>query len=741
MVVYNKTDRVFLTVTRNTVDAPLDTLEANGVSAATTVGKYVFLAANGNTLSSTSTARWDTSANFSQAVVWIRGGAFSRKYSVKVRLQNGTLVSTTYTTPTSSYQGVLNTSSIAASDPEYTKKVNDLVNAHNGLVTNWIGTSTAAVQPDAIASTIAAQLVAAGLTGTTVVGSHIVFPLALLVKSLEVDDGGDGSLIRGVADEIESVDKTSVVHYVGKVVKVRSRNAAEAFYLKAIAKDKLVTTGYTEVTWVEGAGVEHAITGGLFYATISGSNFYVASSATLLNALIAGAHPTFPVSAAGDADSAPLPFFAGREVSYLGTFQNRLLIGSGGVLALSKTEDYLNFFRSTLLTVPGDDPFEMQPSGSEDDNLRHSVLYDQDLVIFGNKRQYTIRGNAALTPTSANMAVMSSYEDVAQAGPVSAGGFIFYAKRGNGSSSVHQIQPGQTDNSPESFPASSQLDSYIAGGIIEMASATGSPSLLLARTTGARNSIYCFTYLDKPDGRKLDSWSRWDFNPVLGPIIGMSVLDGGVDLYFLRESAAGTFYTIADFQAIATSQSSKPYLDSNRPWASVVSGTGSVTASSGAGWVAAYDTTSERRFTGTALANAADLLASYPGEPGLTVGAGNDAYFIPTNPFMRDGKGKAIISGRLTISKLLVAFKDSIGFRSTLTYRGVSQAPVEFNGRIMGSPSNLVGVEPISTGTHSVPVGIETREYSLKIAARRWYPFTVTALEWVGQFFNRVQRF
>lgn len=741
MVAYNKTDSVFLNLVRNTVDAGLDTMTANGIAAVAAVGKYIFAAANGVTISGSSTPLWDTPANLSQAVIWIRGGAFSRKYSVKVRLQSGTLVSATYTTPSSSYQGVLNTSDILTGDPDYTKKVNDRVNAYNGAVTNWIGSSTAAVQPDAIANSIATQLVAAGLTGTTIVGSHVVFPPSLLVRSVEVDDGGDGSLIRGVADEIESVDKTSVVHYVGKVVKVRSRNASEAFYLRAVAKDKSVTTGYTEVTWVEGAGVQHTISGGLYYGTIVGSSFFLASSAALLTALTAGTHPTFTASTAGDVDSAPAPFFVGRQVSYLGTFQNRLLVGSGGVLAVSKTEDYLNFYRSTVLTLPADDPFEMQPTGSEDDTLRHSTLYDQDLVLFGNKRQYVIQGKTALTPTSANMAVMANYEGVADCEPVGAGGFIFYAKRGGDSSSVHQIQPGLTESSPESFPASSQLDDFLSGGAIEMASSTGSPSLLFLRTTGMRNSLYTFAYLDKQDGRKMDSWSRWDFNSCLGTLIGMSVVTDGIELYFLRESASGTFYVVADFVSVVTSLSDKPYLDSNRPHAQVAAGTGSVGLGAGTGWAAAFDETSGRRFTGTALSNVAALITSYPGEPGLQVGATQDAYFIPTNPYMRDGKDKAILSGRLTVTKLIVAFKNTIGMKWQLSYRDVAADPVEFNGRILGDHNNLVGVEPISTGQHSIPIGQETRDYTLKLSARRWYPFTVTAIEWTGQFFNRVQRF
>ncbi len=740
MLVYNKTDRVFMTLVRNVVDAPLDLLESGGVSAIAGVGRYLFMTGNDVAISGTSTDVWNTDTNFERAVVWIRGGAYSRKYTVSVRLQAGSVVTVDYTTPSSSYQTPLDTSGIAASDPEYTKKVNDIVNAHSGAVTNWIGTSTAAIQPAAIAESLRLLLVAAGID-CTLEGSHICFNHNDPVKSLEVDDGGDGTLIRGVADEVEAVDKVSVIHHVGKVVKVRSRNAAEAYYLKAIAKDNLVTTGYTEVTWIEGAGTEHAITGGLFYATAVGSNFYIASTAALLNTLTAGDHPTFSISTAGDADSAPTPFFVGKVVTYLGTFQNRLLVGCGGVLSVSTTNDYLNFFRTTVLTLPASDPFEMQPSGSENDNLRYGVMYDQNLVIFGDQRQYVISGRVALTPTGANMPVMSTYEGVTDAPPVAAGGFIFYTKRGVKFSSVHQIQPGQNENSPESFPASSQVDSYLLGGVTEMLSSTGTPSTLFLRTTGARNSLYTFSYLDKPDGRKMDAWSRWDFNTVLGDVIGFSSVVDGLVTFFLRTDSDGDIYVVADNCPLTTGLSTKPYLDSNRPWASVDAGTGSVTEDSGDEWAAAFDETSNRRFTGTLLPNVGTLQESYPGEPGLTVGALQEAYFIPTNPFMRDGKGKAILSGRLTVTKLIMSFKKSTGFKWLITYRGTVESEREFNGRILGDPENLIGVEPISTGQHNVPVGRETRQYEIKLSARRWYPFTATALEWVGQFFNRVQRF
>lgn len=739
-LVYNKTSNTWLTTVRPVGDVQLTAAEEAGVAAVTSVGKYVFMSGNTVPAASNSVNIWNEPINLSRVVVWVRGGAYSRTYTVSVVSQTNVTTTVAYTTPSSSYQGVLTTSDILTSDPDYTKKVNDRVNDYNSAVTAWIGTSSAAVQPGAIATQLALLFNAAGIT-CVAIGSHICFDGGELLKSVTVDDGGDGSLMRGVADEINTADRTSVIHYVGKVVKVRGSGSSEAYYLKAVSKNPSVTSGYTEVTWVEGAGVQRNITSGLIYLTIVGSVAYWASSATLLATITPGPHPTFASSSVGDDDTSPMPYFATHLITYLGTFQNRLLIGSGGVLMCSRTDDYLNFFRSTALSLPANDAFEMFPQGSEDDVLVSSTLYDQDLVIFGRARQYVIPGSQALTPTSAAMPVMSSYENVTDAVPVSAGGFVFYAKGGTGFASLHQIQPGQTAKSPESYPASSQIGKYLAGRATEMVSHTGTPTnILFLRTDGKRNSVFTFSYLDKQDGRKLDAWSRWDFNPALGPVVGMSLEPDGLTIYFIRADG-NAVWLVADRVSLLTSISDEAYLDSTRPYGSVELGAGSVTLASGASWAVVFDSTSTRRFTGVPLPQAATLLATYPDEPQARVGALSDASVTLTNPFMRDQKGKAITSGRLTITKLTVAYKNSAGFTWDLTYRkGVTES-TDFIGRILGDPDNIIGVEPISTGQYSVPVGREVRDYTLTIKARKWYPFVLTNIEWGGQFFNRVQRF
>lgn len=627
-------------------------------------------------------------------------------------------------------------------NPNYAKQVTDITNAFNTAVTNWIGTSAEAIQPNNIAESLRLAAVAAGMSGATRDASTIIFDN---VKAVIVNDGGDGTLIRGVANEVASIDDVSDIHMIGKIVRIKARHSEEVFYLRAETQDPAITSGYTEVTWVEAAGTVHHIDSALVYATVIGTTLHVASSATLLNVLTSGDTPDYVDSTAGDANSAPLPFFIGRKISYLGVFQDRLVVGAGAVVRCSRISDYLNFFQSSIVTVLANDPLEMLSQGSEDDELRYSALYDRDLVIFGKLRQYIISGRVALTPTSANMQVMSSLSNAAEAPPLAVANVIFYGQIGEKSSSVHQIQPGQVAESPESFINSSQIDTYLTGSLIELCN-HAKPTHLFVRTSGARNSVFCFSYLEKVgEGRVQDAWGRWDFNATLGPVIGMSRTPDGLLVYRLQHGikgdASGTdTWVVADLCPLTTGLALYPYLDSIRPWSQVATDDQAVHSASLGDYRIAFDSTSDFRFIGDVLLSADDLLAEFPDATGPQVGAFQDSYFIPTNPFVRDRNDKAITQGNLTVTAIVASFNDTSGYQTEITEGQATEVHL-YNGRTMGDINDNIGREPVTDALQSIPIGRETRQYSLLIRARAWMPFTLTALEWVGQFFNRTQRF
>lgn len=835
--VYDRTTNQFLPLVRNTVDAQLDLLVSGGVSALTAIGKYVFMA--GYTTPSTASTynAWADATNKNDAVVWIRGGTYSRLYSVDATRSDGTQFHFEYKTPTSAYPGTLDTSSVpvyaadpaggtqadteaayivpvgglgqfvlgwaawnptgmtvkkgtttltnvspatptttgqyawaAGSDhitfaaamigeldvtclythtktitnPNYSKSVGDLTNAFNTAVTNWIGTASDAIQPTAIAESLRLAAVAAGLTTATRQAGTVIFDNVI---ALAVSDGGDGTLIRGVANEVTSINEVSDIHKIGKIVKVRAARSAESFYLTAVSKSAGITSGYTEVTWVEGAGVKYTITGGLLYLTVQGGTAYIGSSAALMNAIVPGltTAPGFVPSSVGDADSSPLPYFIGRQITYLGVFQDRLLVGAGAVVRASRTADYLNFFRTSVLTVPQDDSLEMLSQGSDDDTLRYSIIYDRDLVVFADKRQYAISGRVALTPTNANLQVMSSHANAAQLPPLAIGGRIFYGQQGESAGSVFEVQPGLVAESPESFVISSQIDTYMAGRIIELSN-NSKPTHLFARATGDRSSLFAYTYLDKAQaGRVQDAWHKQSFDAALGTIVGMASTKDGLLVFFLREQTnhAGALhsYIVCDLMALTPGLATRPYLDSMRPLSAVLANTGPVHATSGAPWFVAFDTSSEWRFLGTSLDDQATLIAEFPAATGPWVGANQASLFVPTNPFIRDRDNKVITSGRLTVASVDVTTANSSGFWTDITSKSRERTDtLEYNARIVGSPDNIVGREVVTSYTQKVSIALETRDYTLTLRGRTWLPFTITALEWTGQWFNRTQR-
>lgn len=837
LLVYDQTAGKFLTYTRNTVDALLDTFETNGCAAVTNIGRYLFMTGNGINMQGSSTELWDIDANKEASVLWVRGGAYNRKFSVTCTLMDGTTKSFDYTTPSANYPETLDVSDVAiyapdqaggtdtddetlyipsdtltstllwgkwaptalsvkkagvtmtntspaapttssqyshaagastilfaaanagatdvvvtythtkvVANPSYSNTVSDLTSKYNAALSAWIVSSAIATTPNAIAASLQAAAIAAGMTGTGLINSTITFNN---VVAFTVDDGGDGTLLRAVAQTITEVDQVSLVHKVGKVVAVRARDKADVYYLTAKAQDASITSGYTNVTWVEGAGTQHNVTGGLYYLAADPDNnvFYVASSATLMNALhtFGTNAPDYVASTSGDANSSPVPYFIGKPVTYLGVFQDRLMLGCGAVVRASATGDYLNFFRSSVLSTPATDTVETLSQGVDDDTLKYGLIYDRDLVIFGLKRQYAISGRSVFSPTNSVMQVMSQHANAASSPPLAVGANIFYGQVGETNSSVHQIEPGAVADQPDSESISTQIANYLSGTVIEL-SDNSKPTHLFVRTTGARNSIFVFTYIDQgQQGRLQDAWHRWDYDERLGPIIGTAQTPLGLLIFRLqtgikRDASATTTWVVADLQPMTTGLSPYPYVDSLRTWTQVFLGLTSVFPTSQGNWVAAFGTETAYQYVGGALADAEGLVTDYPSASDLYVGMGYESSFTPTNPFVKDRNGNAITIGRLTVTSLRASLAGSSGYRTVITdSAGVKDDT--YNGRVLGDAENVVGAESVTDRIVSIPVGRETRKYTAQIGARKWFPFTITALEWVGQFFNRTQRF
>lgn len=752
---FNKETRNFVPVEFSTGDPTLTLLASGGISAVANVGRFLYLAGNTIVPTATTTLGWADAANQALLVGWVRGGAYSRTFKVSLTKTDNTKISGEYKTVGASYPGVLDTSDILTADPDYQKKVNDRVNAYNSAVTAYIGEAAEDITPENIAQKLVDALVVAGVNPGDIsrIGAYVAVN-SVDYKEIEMDDGGDGSLVRGVGNTVENLDLVSAQHFTGKIVKVEPEDSTgDPIYLKAFAKDE-VSTGWTEVVWREAAGVETLPTSVFAMATIEAGTMYIAGGPTELATLSGVEVPGYKANNVGDDVSSPIPTFFDRRIDFMTVWQDRLIVGSGATLFFSRPGDYLNWFRQSVLSIQDDDPWEGFALGADDDIIKYSTLYDRSLLLYGKRFQYVVNGRATLTPTNAAVTIVSSYEDATEAAPRSSGNFVFYAKssgrvRGRETTSLHQVQPGIVTDVSDSYSASQQLDTYLAGKPVEIVTLTA-PNMVALRTDKDRSRVYIYSYLDNPNTseRLFDSWSLWEWAAGVGNIAGLSRHESDVLMYMIKRGTNSVGEDRIWFSVEAfvrdTEISDYPYLDSLKTYDAYKTAPPDDYLSAGANNLdtafVAIGRGPDEQFMGSPLLDAEQFEDDFGITDDMYAGYGFSSYVTPTNPYAKDRNDQAILSGRLTLGRVRVTVTDTGGLKCDVEARGTTRPSLNFIGRILGQPDDMIGRQPIVATDLSATIGYEVRECKYTLSAVRWLPLTINSIEWTGQFHFRTKR-
>jgi hypothetical protein len=187
--------------------------------------------------------------------------------------------------------------------------------------------------------------------------------------------------------------------------------------------------------------------------------------------------------------------------------------------------------------------------------------------------------------------------------------------------------------------------------------------------------------------------------------------------------------------------SPQPHLDSLRPWAEGLENV--VGGIDPENYFAVVGSGSDYFLMGSEYSDP-DLFDFAPEAELLAhgwAGAGYDVVIDLTNPYMLDRNGAAINTGRTTIGTMTPVLRDTGGMKAWVTAFGITTQVVDYNGRVVGDPDNLIGRQPVPEG-HSlmIPIGRANDEFEVRIGSRRWLPLSITALEWAGQFFNHKRR-
>ena len=214
----------------------------------------------------------------------------------------------------------------------------------------------------------------------------------------------------------------------------------------------------------------------------------------------------------GDAATDPEPSFIGKKINDIFFFKSRLGLLSGENVILSELDDPYNFWRTTVTQVLATDRIDIQSSVNEITELRFAVPFANQMVIFSDRTQFIIAyGSQGLTPSTASLAQIASYECSKNVSPIAVDNNIIFAQDRSSATAIYEMFPtGTTELSFEAQEITQQIPSYIQGKTIRLAGSSLANAVIV-QTNNADNELYVYKYFNQGRERILSSWFKYAF--------------------------------------------------------------------------------------------------------------------------------------------------------------------------------------------------------------------------------------
>jgi hypothetical protein len=448
---------------------------------------------------------------------------------------------------------------------------------------------------------------------------------------------------------------------------------------------------------------------------------------------------------AGNDDSSPDPFFVGSAISWLGIFQDRLVVLSKGAVTMSRTGDYLNFYRESVLDDLATDPINLTSTFDATDTLVGAALLDKNLIVIGTKTHYAIVGRVGITPTNGALLKTSSFESNPSVPPVSFGNLVYFSSASDTNADILAIQPSDTADSTYAYPVSSHVDGYIPSDIASLTSSTKLNILFVLSSSGV---LYGYRTLFNQGERVLSAWFDFQFPSDL-TLKCITIRNTKIRMLFSKLIGSKYITTVGelDLDRVGyTGVERHRYLDFWSDFTAVAesyvrSGNLARGAYSSQDSIAVDNDSDLAETTGIKSGITTDVAYSVTYE-GLTAGK---TYmtgvpylmkFEPTMPLPKTYDGKITGVGKLIVGQMKVNYTVGAQFDVLVSdkYRNNTYS---HSARIVSAPDSLVGESYVREGFCMFPIG--SAESSARVAIQSYdhYPLVLSSIDWTGQFFKR----
>ena len=621
-----------------------------------------------------------------------------------------------------------------------------------------------------IASQLASQLNT--ISGYTVTASDYIIRItkddgaAYTLTSSDTKTGLDTIVVK---DTIDSLDNLPVLAEHGFIVKVQGTVATQLddYYVKFEAS---AGSGFGAGIWRE---------------TVAPGITYKFDATTMPHTLVRNANGTFTFQkfdwsgrVSGDAATATEPSFVGSTIQNLNLFRNRMVFLADESVILSAANSYDRFWPETVQTVVDSDPIDLSTGGTEINFLVSSVSFANTLLLFSRHGQFRLDSGvnafASLTPKTANVTAMTSFDMTAQVDPVAVGRNIYFPiPKGDFTGLREFFLPDASGSVPLSEEVTASIPRFIPKNLVNLISSV-SEEAIIAVSKEKPKRLYIYKFFFEDDTKLQSAWSYWEAKGSKS-ILGAAIIDS--DLYAVVEYSDGVYLehvvlrpenidpdTVIELlldrkttEADCTTAVTNPgglgvQTPITLPYPMATTGTMAV--------VGRYDVTNNNANNtiehGQVINPISETLTGGAGGMGTMVVKGDlsaakfyigelyDMTYEFSTPYLKEapaGGGMAIAAGpKLQMRTWTVVFDETSAFEIKISPTGRDVQTYPYNGITVGQSPPLLGNPGIDTGNFRVPVMASNINTKVELVSSSPLPCRFQSAEWEGWLHSRTTR-
>jgi hypothetical protein len=446
---------------------------------------------------------------------------------------------------------------------------------------------------------------------------------------------------------------------------------------------------------------------------------------------------------AGDDASNPPPSLLGRTINDLGTFQGRLAMCSGPNVIMSRTDKSLDLWINSATVQAPDDPIDIQSTAKTFSTMRYIVPQNRDLVVFSEEAQFIILGRNALTPTNAALVLTTSFEAELAATPAPSGRNVFFSINYDNYTGVREFYAEGLDDVNDARPITQHISEYIPGKVRQLASTSNFDNLIVLSTGNeaqdVSKALFIYEYLWVDDQKAQSSWSMWSYSDELVYVL----FDQNV-VYMVMKDSTGRHYLVRmSLSRLADKATTYTVHLDNKVSVENVNMTVAIP----------YDSTDREMVIvqgedcpnpgmtveATWNQNNATLKRDMLGGT-VIVGERYLSRYQPTMPMAKDADNVKIGTARLSLKNILISVRKTGYIKVQKLSKYAATKFIEFSGRILGAPDNMVGRPAVSDATVTYPFNDKSDYGQLEICSNSHLPLSILDIEWTGQYTKKGKR-